>query len=69
VDDRKGRDAYTRDAAATLRFDLNAYWLLKLEGHYMVGTAILNSRLNDGKPLAELEREWGVFMIKTTAYY
>jgi hypothetical protein len=69
VDDRKGRDAYTRDAAATLRFDLNAYWLLKLEGHYMVGTAILNSRLNDGKPLAELEREWGLFMIKTTAYY
>lgn len=69
VDDRKGRDAYTRDAAATLRFDLNAYWLLKLEGHYMVGTAILNSRLNDGKPLDQLEREWGLFMVKTTAYY
>lgn len=69
VDARKGRDAYTRDLAATLRFDLNNYWLLKLEGHYLVGTAVLNSRLNGGKPLDELEREWGLFMIKTTAYY
>jgi hypothetical protein len=70
VDDRTGgRDAFTRDAAATLRFDLNAYWLLKLEGHYLVGTAVLNSRLNGGKPLNELEREWWLFMVKTTAYY
>jgi hypothetical protein len=69
VSDREGREAYTRDAAATLRFDLNAYWLLKLEGHYMVGTSLLNSSLNDGKPLTQLEREWGVFLIKTTAYY
>jgi hypothetical protein len=74
VHDRNGadghkRDAFTRDAAATLRFDLNAYWLLKLEGHYMVGTAILNSRLNGGTPLNQLEREWWLFMIKTTAYY
>jgi hypothetical protein len=69
VDDRKGRDAYQRDAAATLRFDLNSYWLVKLEGHYMVGTAALNSSLNGNQPLASLVREWGLFLIKTTAYF
>ena len=69
VDDRKGRDAYARDAAATLRFDINAYWLVKLEAHYMVGTAALNARLNGGTPLDELTRVWGLFMIKTTAYF
>jgi hypothetical protein len=69
VDDRKGRDAFLRDAAATLRFDLTAYWLLKLEGHYFVGTATLNRLLNDDKPIAQLERHWGMFMVKTTAYF
>ena len=27
------------DVAATLRFDINSHWLVKLEGHYMTGTA------------------------------
>jgi hypothetical protein len=67
--DRKGRDAYRHDAAATLRFDINRYWLLKLEGHYMLGTAGLNSDLNDQKPLKELTKHWSLFLIKTTAYF
>ena len=33
VDDRDGRDAYQHDLAATLRFDITANWLFKLEGH------------------------------------
>src|SRR6185369_9613713 len=35
VDDRKGRDSFQHDVAATLRFDINPYWLVKVEGHYM----------------------------------
>jgi hypothetical protein len=64
-----GRAAYQHDLALTLRYDLNAYWLLKLEGHFMHGTAGLNSALNDNQPLSTLTRDWGVFVVKTTAYF
>jgi predicted porin len=66
---RAGRDAYQRDFALTLRYDLNANWLLKLEGHYMFGTAALNSDLNGGAPIDTLAKRWGVFLVKTTAYF
>ena len=70
TEDRKGHEQYTHDVAATLRFDLNAHWLLKLEGHVMRGTATLDNRaLNGGLPQADLEPTWGVFLIKTTAYF
>jgi hypothetical protein len=64
-----GHAAYQHDLALTLRYDLNAYWLLKLEGHYMHGTAGLNSALNDNQPLSTLTRDWGVLVVKTTAYF
>ena len=58
------------DVAATLRFDLNAHWLLKLEGHVMRGTAALDNRaLNGGAERKDLEATWGVFLLKTTAYF
>jgi hypothetical protein len=73
VDDRKGRDAWEHDVAGTLRFDLNQYWLLKLETHYMQGTAGLddatNKGLNDNRPLIELQRNWWVFLAKSTVYF
>lgn len=69
TDDRKGREAQQHDVSATLRFDLNQYWLFKLEGHYMVGTAGLTSALNDDRPLAELTRRWVAVFAKTTAYF
>src|SRR5690606_514096 len=62
VRNRKGRDAYRHDAAATLRFDINRFWLLKLEAHYLHGTAALNSDLNGGKPLTELSKNWALFL-------
>ncbi len=68
VDKRSGRANMQHDVAATLRFDLNLHWLLKLEGHYMRGTAGLNPALND-KPLDALTQNWGVFLVKTTAYF
>jgi hypothetical protein len=64
-----GRAAYQHDVALTLRYDLNPYWLLKVEGHFMHGTAGLNSALNGNQPLSSLTKDWGVLLIKTTAYF
>jgi len=63
------RRAQQHDAALTLRFDLDVHWLLKLEGHYLVGTADVNPALNGGLPRADLTRSWGAFLAKTTAYF
>jgi hypothetical protein len=57
------------DLAGTLRFDVNAHWLIKLEAHYMHGTAGLDPALNGGRPLDALTRDWVVFLAKTTAYF
>jgi len=61
--------AYLHDLALTFRYDLNAFWLLKLEGHYMHGTAGLSPELNGGQPLSSMIEDWGVFLLKTTAYF
>lgn len=57
------------DVAATLRFDINQYWIVKLEGHFEHGTAGLDPALNDNVPLSALTRNWAVFLAKTTAYF
>jgi hypothetical protein len=67
--DRDRRSTRQHDTALTLRFDVNQYWLVKLEGHYMHGTAALSAALNDGKALSELEPNWLLFIAKTTAYF
>jgi hypothetical protein len=69
TEDRDRRSKRQHDTALTLRFDVNEHWLIKLEGHYMHGTAALTSRLNDGVPPAQLEPDWFVFIAKTTAYF
>jgi hypothetical protein len=69
VKDRKGTGAQQHDVALTLRFDLATHWLFKLEGHYMLGTADLDPRLNGGTALDDLTRRWGAFFAKTTAYF
>jgi hypothetical protein len=63
------RSAYQHDVAATLRYDINSNWLLKVEGHYMHGTAGLQRELNGGQPRYALTKDWGVFLVKTTAYF
>ena len=67
--DRDGKDlpahsdGYQKDIALSLRFDLTSWWIFKLEGHYIRGTALLNdnganpSRGGDG---------WFMFAGKTT---
>ncbi|MEZ0313096.1 MAG: hypothetical protein ACAI38_15075 [Myxococcota bacterium] len=67
--EREGRANIQNDIAATFRFDITENWLVKLEGHYMLGTADLSTALNDGKPRSELKKEWGLVLVKTTAYF
>ncbi len=69
VKDRKGREAQRHDVAGTLRFDINDHWLVKLEGHFLSGTAELRPQLNDGTPTTEMKRNWSLFAVKTTAYF
>jgi hypothetical protein len=69
VDHREGRDAYQHDLAATLRFDVTDHWLVKLEGHYMHGTGALSSAQNDNRSTKALASDWGLLLLKTTAYF
>jgi hypothetical protein len=69
VDRRTGRAAYQHDIAVTTRYDLNEHWLVKLEGHFMHGTAGLDPGLNGDVPRSQLVETWGVFLAKTTAYF
>jgi hypothetical protein len=69
VDQRDGKQNFQRDLALSFRFDVTENWLLKLEGHWMHGTAALDAGLNDGKEPKDLEEDWGAFLVKTTAYF
>jgi hypothetical protein len=69
VDLRHGRQNMLHDVAGTVRFDINPHWLVKLEGHYMRGTAGLSTPLNDNKMLTDLALDWALFLLKTTAYF
>jgi hypothetical protein len=63
---RSGRENVQHDVTGTLRFDINQNWLIKLEGHYMRGTARL---AGDAPARAALPENWAVFLIKTTATF
>ncbi|HUB07632.1 MAG TPA: hypothetical protein VMB50_11550 [Myxococcales bacterium] len=65
-----GRADQQNDFAATLRFDINRFWLVKLEGHFMAGTAGLISALDvDGPDVSANPPYWGAFFATTTAYF
>ena len=66
---RTGSETRQYDAAATLRFDLTEHWLFKVEGHFMSGTAQLDRTLNGNTPTSDLTSEWGLLLLKTTAYF
>ncbi len=69
IHQRSGRQNYQNDLAVTARYDLNKHWLVKLEGHFMDGTADLDSSLKGGQDLSKLTKDWGVLLVKTTAYF
>jgi hypothetical protein len=73
VRDRSGTDkmkfaqpfyAWKRDAAASLRFDVNDHWLWKLEAHFIDGAADLDMTLNPTP-----RRYWGMFLARTTVTF
>jgi hypothetical protein len=64
VSDRSGREHMQHDLAGTIRFDLNNFWIVKLEAHFMHGTAIVADTTQATDPA-----NWGLFLIKTTAYF
>ena len=57
-------DAWQKDLALALRFDVNDYWLIKLEGHFIDGTARVYKSNNPERET--LERFWTMFGVKTT---
>jgi hypothetical protein len=69
ITQRTGSENMQLDGAATIRFDINSHLLVKLEGHYMTGTAVLDPTLNNNTPLNALAPHWAVFLLKTTGYF
>lgn len=67
--DRSGRtlafrsDAYQRDTALSVRFDIRDWWLIKLEGHYLRGTGLVQD--NARNPVRD-DNGWWMFAAKTT---
>ena len=57
-----GPQHFQDDLSGTLRFDINSFWIVKLEAHYMHGTAALGTM-----PMSD--PNWGLFLLKTTAYF
>jgi hypothetical protein len=68
---RSGRQNVQNDIALMMRFDINNFWLVKLEAHAMLGTAGLQpyESLNNNASLSALAGTWGVLLAKTTAYF
>jgi hypothetical protein len=69
VGDHNGVANQQHDAALSFRFDITAHWIVKLEAHFMRGTAALDSTLNNNVPLSDLTNQWVLFAAKTTAYF
>lgn len=68
--ERQGRENVQHDTALTLRFDVNAHLLVKLEGHYMYGTAGLLNPLRINPPdVTRAQEHWAVLLAKVTAYF
>lgn len=66
---RHTRENQSHDLAATFRFDINQNWMVKLEGHIVRGTADVDVASNGGTPRSQLNPNWGIFVMKTTAYF
>ena len=78
VHDREGHGAqfkerfyaWQRDAAASLRFDVNDRWLWKAEAHFIDGVASLfDGAILDPTLNASPTRYWGMFLVSTTVTF
>jgi len=55
--------AWQKDAALSLRFDINEYWVAKVEGHLMDGVGLCLGMDND---IDDYEKDWYMFAAKLT---
>jgi hypothetical protein len=68
VDNRSGdglpapESAYQQDYTVTGRYDINEFWLFKLEAHLMRGSAVASPADNPG---GNLEKTWSLFLAQT----
>jgi hypothetical protein len=69
IHDRSGRANRQHDVALTFRFDLTDNWLVKLESHFMDGTAGLSNSLQVGLPPTVAATDWAAFFAKVTGYF
>jgi hypothetical protein len=67
--DHHGKANRQNDVALTLRFDITDNWLVKLEGHFMDGTAGLTNPLQVGPSPTNAATEWAAFFAKATGYF
>jgi hypothetical protein len=56
-------DAAQKDLALSFRFDPTDWWILKLEGHYIRGTGLLQD--NERNPVRD-DKDWFLLAMKTT---
>jgi hypothetical protein len=61
-----GSDTSQKDAALSFRFDPKPWWVIKLEGHYIRGTALLDD--NADNPVRN-DNGWFMLMLKTTVSF
>jgi len=65
IHDRDNPFAYQKDLALSLRFDPTSWWVLKVEGHCLRGTGLLQD--NAHNPIAQQDdRNWFMLALKTT---
>jgi len=69
VGHRSGQQNQQHDAAMAFRFDISSHWLVKIEAHYMRGTAGLDPSLNNNTPQSMLTNQWALLAAKMTAYF
>ncbi len=62
-----GFDYYMNDVAFTVRYDINDYWLVKLEGHLMKGVGGVSGAANVGSAFDE--ESWNLFGVKSTFFF
>lgn len=58
-----GSDSFQKDVAVTLRFDPKDWWIIKVEGHYINGTALL---ADDASNPDRHSNGWFMLALKTT---
>ena len=58
---------YAADYSLAVRYDINDYWIVKLEGHFIDGTNQIYSILNPNQ--VKMERYWTLIAAKTTLVF